>query len=515
MLREEKLLIVDDDFEIRSLLIELLKTQFKNLEVCENGEEACKKLKSNNYDLVLTDIMMPVVDGMGVLKEAKALDNDIIVLMITGKASLKSAIDSVNLGADGYITKPFDLRSLLVQIVSHLERQRLQRENVKLQKQIEKDRDKLNKNLVELSILYNFSRNLTFNFDVSEVYHILLESLSEAVENDCCSIFSIKNKKMIVRTSVELTDETVRWLKKSVLDFALSHCEDCTQEDEIVVEILQNEEPVATKGNVRSTFNFFLKTDETHFGVLNVNRFSGEDFSENDKEFLAKLAEQCGTAFTQLRKVVESQKSKIERMIKDMPDGIIMHDQQADSILLNPAARTMLAGSDINDHDRNSLESLFGVKFDDLYKKTQNNGNTTIHELKIAGKGENNGDLIFDAHIACISGPDSLPQGILMVLRDVTRERELDRLKSEFISNVSHELRTPAAVLKEFTSIIRDEIAGPTTEAQDDYLQIMSNNIDRLLRLIDNLLNMSLVEANKLKLKKTKFDPTFVLKNVI
>ena len=123
MSRKEKLLIADDDVEIRALWLELLKTRFDNNEVGENGKEACDMLKGQNYDLVLTDIMMPFVDGMGVLKEAKALYGDIIVLMMTGRATLDSAIESVNLGADGYITKPFNIRQILDTIDSHLERQ--------------------------------------------------------------------------------------------------------------------------------------------------------------------------------------------------------------------------------------------------------------------------------------------------------------------------------------------------------------------------------------------------------
>ncbi|MCH8285115.1 response regulator [candidate division KSB1 bacterium] len=513
MSRKEKLLIADDDAEIRALLLELLKTRFDNIEVCENGKEACDMLKEQNYDLVLTDIMMPFVDGMGVLKEAKALYGDIIVLMMTGRATLDSAIESVNLGADGYITKPFNIRQILDTIDSHLERQGLKRENIRLQRQVEIDRDQLKKNLVEIAILYNFSKNLTYNFDIVEVYNNILESLSAAVENDFCSIYSLKRNQFTIKTSVKLDKNILHWLKTSVSEYMNKECDKSVNLDEMTFDINDDKNLKNVKEEVGTTFNFFLRVDNVDFGVLNVNRFSAKEFSENDKQFLAKLAEQSAEVFTQLRKVVESQKDKMERIIEDMPDGVIMYDRDEDSILYNFAADIIISDAGISSINKHELESLFEIRFEDFYNEIGKSDKTLIKELKLTGK--NNKSIVLDAHVACLSDPDGMPQGVLMVLRDVTKEREIERLKSEFLSNVSHELRTPSSILKEFTSILKDEIAGPITESQSEYLQIMSNNIDRLLRLIDNLLNMSRMEANMLRLRKTKFKPDIVLRNIV
>ena len=122
--------------------------------------------------------------------------------------------------------------------------------------------------------------------------------------------------------------------------------------------------------------------------------------------------------------------------------------------------------------------------------------------------------LIYDANVATFLGEEGEFQGLVMVLRDVTKDRELDNLKKEFISNVSHELRTPAAIVKEFISIMKDELAGPVTEGQKEYLDTMTNNIERLLRLIENLLNMSRIESGRIQIKRNWFNPNDYLKNV-
>ncbi len=80
--------------------------------------------------------------------------------------------------------------------------------------------------------------------------------------------------------------------------------------------------------------------------------------------------------------------------------------------------------------------------------------------------------------------------------------KRLDQVKSDLVSMVSHELRTPLATIKEFTAILSDQIAGPVTPDQQEYLGIVKANIDRLARIIDDLLDMAKVEAGRVLLSK-------------
>lgn len=80
--------------------------------------------------------------------------------------------------------------------------------------------------------------------------------------------------------------------------------------------------------------------------------------------------------------------------------------------------------------------------------------------------------------------------------------KRVDQVKSDLVSMVSHELRTPLATIKEFTAILQDEIAGPVSPSQREYLGIMTANIDRLSRIIDDLLDMAKIEAGRVLLNK-------------
>jgi len=93
--------------------------------------------------------------------------------------------------------------------------------------------------------------------------------------------------------------------------------------------------------------------------------------------------------------------------------------------------------------------------------------------------------------------------------------KRLNQIKSDFVSTVSHELRTPLTTMKEFTSIILDEIPGKLTKEQKEYVDIIEGNIDRLARLINDLLDISKIESGRIELKKALVDIADLANSVI
>ena len=110
--------------------------------------------------------------------------------------------------------------------------------------------------------------------------------------------------------------------------------------------------------------------------------------------------------------------------------------------------------------------------------------------------------------------PDSQYIGRLYVFRDVTREREVERMKSEFISMISHELRTPLTSIKGYTDLIFDGEAGPITPDQTEFLEVIRQNADRLMALVNDLLDMSRIEAGKVELERTKVEMLALIRHV-
>ena len=108
-----RVLVVDDEATIRDLLSKTLALAEYDVDMAHDGRTALDRLRIIPYDLLITDLKMPGVDGLTVIREARRLKADLPVIIITGFSNEASAIEAVNLGVSGYLTKPFRVPRVL------------------------------------------------------------------------------------------------------------------------------------------------------------------------------------------------------------------------------------------------------------------------------------------------------------------------------------------------------------------------------------------------------------------
>ena len=108
-----RVLVVDDEASIRELLSRTLALAEYDVDLAPDGRTALERLRTIPYDLLITDLRMPGVDGLTVIREARRLKAEIPVIIITGFSTEASAIEAVNLGVSGYLTKPFRVPRVL------------------------------------------------------------------------------------------------------------------------------------------------------------------------------------------------------------------------------------------------------------------------------------------------------------------------------------------------------------------------------------------------------------------
>ena len=108
-----RILVVDDEASIRDLLSKTLALADYDVDVAPDGRSAVERLRMLAYDLLITDLKMPGIDGLGVIREARRLKADLPVIIITGFSTEASAIEAANLGVAGYLTKPFRVPRVL------------------------------------------------------------------------------------------------------------------------------------------------------------------------------------------------------------------------------------------------------------------------------------------------------------------------------------------------------------------------------------------------------------------
>jgi excisionase family DNA binding protein len=108
-----RVLVVDDEASIRDLLAKTLALAEYDVDVAPDGRSALERMRLYPYDLLIADLKMPGMDGLTVIREAKRYKADLPVIIITGFSTESSAIEAVNLGVAGYLTKPFRVPQVL------------------------------------------------------------------------------------------------------------------------------------------------------------------------------------------------------------------------------------------------------------------------------------------------------------------------------------------------------------------------------------------------------------------
>ncbi len=195
---------------------------------------------------------------------------------------------------------------------------------------------------------------------------------------------------------------------------------------------------------------------------------------------------------------VLEQRQELEAVLQGIGDAVIVTDANLNILMVNPVAIRTL-------HLPSSPEGLplaSVIQNEDLLKVMQD---VLIQEEPVIMRDitfEFPGDKprTFQAVASAVVGPGLSARGVVTVLRDITAQKELEKMKSNFLSVVSHELKTPLHSIKGFVEIIRMGKAGPITELQADFLTTVKEQTQVLQRMIDDLLVFSRLEAGQLRL---------------
>jgi putative nucleotidyltransferase with HDIG domain len=132
-----RILIVDDEVIVREILIRKLSSLGYACDHAENGQAAVKMLSAGAYDLLVSDIMMPQMGGVALLREAQRLCPDVAVILVTSVVDLETAVGALKEGAYDYVTKPFSLEEVSISVARALEKRRLVMENRRYQRTLE------------------------------------------------------------------------------------------------------------------------------------------------------------------------------------------------------------------------------------------------------------------------------------------------------------------------------------------------------------------------------------------
>ncbi|HYY25152.1 MAG TPA: ATP-binding protein [Candidatus Udaeobacter sp.] len=267
-----------------------------------------------------------------------------------------------------------------------------------------------------------------------------------------------------------------------------------------------------------------ISSKQRPLGFLAVGSKKFHKFTKEEVRLLLAFSSQLGGALenAQLYDEVQKGKAYIENLVENAGDAIVSTDIQGRILTWNRGADVIFGYSKeemigqslailIPEHHSKELKEI-----QDKVRLTGVIRNLEVRRIRRDGK-------VIEASLAVspIRDQDENVIGFLHLARDITekkryeeRLKELDKMKSAFVSNVSHELRTPLTAIKASVDNMLDRLTGDLTEKQVGYLTRIKSNADRLARLINNLLDLSTIEAGKIDLQPTNLSLVTLAKEV-
>jgi PAS domain S-box-containing protein len=208
----------------------------------------------------------------------------------------------------------------------------------------------------------------------------------------------------------------------------------------------------------------------------------------------------------------QTEANKNQAILESIADGVIVFGKENQAIVANPAVASLL-GQPFDEIIGRNIETLMG-------DRVQPEDQRTVVDLLEASDTAHSGiklewgNKTLSVSIAPVRDPSRRVSGTVAVFRDFTKEAEIDRLKSTFISIASHELRTPLNAILGYTEMLQQAVYGSLSNKQYDIVERVMANAGRLLSLANNLLDQAQMEAGKLTLTVAAFTPTDLTKSV-
>lgn len=349
-----KILVIDDEQIIRDGCNRILSKENIEVHLAENGEKGLDMIREESFDIILLDLMMPGLSGMQVLEEIRQEPSELLVIVITGYATVENAVEAMKRGAYDFIAKPFTPDQLRIVVQRAFERISLFREA-----------------------------------------------------------------------------ETLRLEReKSLRDIA-------------------------------------------------------------------------------------TEKSRITTIIHSMADGVLVVDREGNIVLNNPAVTKLL---DLGEEPIVGKPLAEGIQEDELAEIIEGAMHHKEGYLRAVSQEvtiDRKKPTVIRAHAAPVRTEQGDILGCVTVLQDITTLKELDQMKSDFVAMVSHELRSPLSAIVQQLGVIQGGLAGDVTKKQEQLLGRAKERTHGLLNLIDNLLDISKIEAGRIVQQMEPLQLAEILEKVV
>ncbi len=312
----ERILVVDDEKTILELGRRFLTSEGFDVEIASQGMQAMKLLEQSPYEILLTDIRMPGMSGLELMKMAKSVRPEIIMVVITGHGTITTAIESLKMGAMGFILKPFTRQELVSAIHNALDKYRLRQENIRMK---------------SLMPLFQVSQQLMMQTDLPQLMNLVVELIKKELKVDRASIMLLNEKsgELIVKATTGFENLNENKLKKLVGEGIAGLAVE--KKAPILVQGGVDENPelrnLLADDQVASGLSVPIMIRKKVIGVLNLSKFNrGQPLGESDLGLISIFCGQVAVAIENARLYRDIRNSYV-RTLQALVAAIEIKDQ--------------------------------------------------------------------------------------------------------------------------------------------------------------------------------------------
>ena len=328
-----KILVVDDEPELRSVLVESLQRHGYEVTGCGSGRKALAELRERDFDLLLTDLMTPKMDGIALLKAALEIDPHLVGIIVTGQGTIQTAVDAMQIGAFDYVLKPFSMQTLMPVLTRAMNVRQLKLENIQL---------------LETVAIHSLCQTIAFTMDPQTVLSKLADAALQQTDADEVSVLLPTND------GTELYVAAVRGRKRERL-----LGERIPFEQSIASWVARERIPVILNGpvhderfialwprsDIRSSVSVPMLVANNLVGVINLNVTSRlRPFSLGQMKALTILASTAAAALesASLYAQVRTTEEKYRSIFENATEGLFQTTSDGRLLTANPALARIL-----------------------------------------------------------------------------------------------------------------------------------------------------------------------------
>lgn len=467
--RKFKILVADDVMDNVTLLTRYLEYEGYDQVIARDGQEALNKVRDELPDLILLDVNMPKKDGFTVLEEIRndpAVAHIPVIILTAARLDPSDVRSGLNLGADDYVTKPFDRHELMARIRTKL--------------RVKEAEDATRRRNRELNLLPEIGKQLSARLDIKDLANVLLKRTAETLGAIQGNMYILNENEKDVREKYEVVLNPSGAAENLTPPAKLiQHVKGTSQG--LVIEDAVNDPlwQVDAGSAIRSALVVPVLGRHSLLGLILLTHEQESYFNNDHLLLLQAIASQAAIAIenAQLYSVVIQEQKKVAAILRHASEAMLLFDSQGKLTLLNPAGEQLFTDYSVKLNQPLPADSGYET-FIKLLEEAR------VSHMSNSGEVVWPDQRTFTAFIAPIEDG-----GTVAILHDVSRFKDLDRIKNEFIATASHDLKNPLTSIGGYAQLLGH--AGPLNENQQDFVQRIQHSVKNMSELVQNMMSLA------------------------